>query len=205
VQRFAIEDLRRAAAAASVTLRGQPFLYYVEGDHDLAVMNDGLRYETIGQLGFDHLDFYGRWDLKQSGLLVQRVLLLEESLRAKGRLERVVDPNTLTFYVTEAINTLVQLYTALEVASEDITLRITVEGAQDRTLQVFWGSRSPVRPGHTAQESVIQVEGVHPLGEWQAGLRDLATQMTFEILRRFQVAGGISIREWVDKLLDRRL
>jgi hypothetical protein len=204
-QRFSIDDLRRAAAEASVTLRGRPFLYYQEEDQDLVVMNDGLRYELIGQLGFERLDFAERWNLKQSGLLVQRVLLLEEALRAQGRLERIVDPNTLTFYVTEAINSLVRLYTALEVENEDITLRITVEGVQGRALQVFWGSRTPLRPGHTAKEAVIRVEGVHPLAEWQAGLRDLATQMTFEIIRRFQVAGGISIREWVDKLLDRRL
>jgi hypothetical protein len=204
-KRFSIDDLRRAAVEASVTLRGHPFLYYQEEDQDLVVMNDGLRYELIDQLGFERLDFAERWDLKQSGLLVQRVLLPEEALRGQGRLDRIVDPNTLTFYVTEAINTLVRLFTGLGVANEDITLRIAVEGTEGRSLQVFWGSRLPLRPGHTAKEAVIWIEGVHPLAEWQAGLRDLATQMTFDLMRRFQVSGGISIREWVDKLLDRRL
>lgn len=204
-RRFSVNDLRRAAADASVTLRGWPFISYQDGDRDVAVMNDGLRYELLDEQGFDRSDVYFRWDLKQSGLLIERRLLWEEGPQVKERHGRVVDSNTLAFYATEAIDALVRLYTALEVTTEDISLRIAFEGADGRTLATVSPNRLPLRPGHTAIEPVIRVEGVHPLAEWQAGLRDLATQMTFEILQRFQVTGGFSIREWVDKLLDRRL
>jgi hypothetical protein len=205
-RRFSIDELRHAAAAASVTFRGWPFIFYRDGDPDLAVMNDGLQYELVDPRGFDRFDVYARWNLKQSGLLTQRALLWEDAPQITQSQGRVVDPNTLTFYAAEAIDALVRLYTSLDVTTEDITLRIAVEGAGDRSLAVVWGSsRFPLRTGHTAREPVIRVEGVHPLAEWQAGLRDLATQMTYEILRRFQVAGGFSVREWVDKLLDRHL
>ena len=206
VDRFAIDDLKRAAKAASVNYRGWPFLFYHEGHKDIYVTNDGLQMELAWQPFADlggTTDSYDFWRLRRSGLLVRKTLLWEES-KFKSAGYKIVDPERIVYHVAESVDALVRLYTELGISDEDVTWRVEFSGVSGRELHSF---TKYLRPGYAARVPTIVREQTHSIEDWRAGLVDHAARTSLEIMQVFQweYVGDDLFRDWIIKHLARQL
>ncbi len=204
--RFAVEDLRQAAQAASVDFRGWPFLFYHAGHKDIFVTNDGLQMELAWQ-PFAELgrtaDSYDFWRLRRSGLLVRRTLLWEEA-QYKSANYRIVNPENIVYHVAEAVDALVRYYTNLEVSDEDVTWRFEFSGVHGRELHSF---TRILRSGYVARVPVIVHEQTHSIEDWRAGTIDHAAHASLEIMQVFQwpYEGDGVFRDWISNHLNRTI
>lgn len=205
--RFGLDQLTRAAAAAQVNYRGWPFLFYQPDGQTTVVMNDGLRTLKAWQ-PWGNFDSYDFWVLRRSGLLVHKTLLGEEARELRGRNDRkIIDPTEIILYITQAIDALVRLYTKLGVVDEDITWRVSLIGARNRQLKATRPAVAWWYDGYVAQTPAITYEHTHSIEDWRAGFIDLAMETSREIFLRFQWLDPTEdmLRFWIAKLLERRL
>jgi hypothetical protein len=206
VNRFDVEDLKRAAQAASINYGGWPFLFYQEDHPSVFVTNDGLQMELAWQpfAAMGHTtDSYEFWRLRRSGLLLRRTLLGEEA-KYKAQGFNIVDPENIARHVAEAVDTVVRVYTSLGVTDEEITWRLAFSGAKDRELYSVMNSRYR---GYVSRVPAIEHEQTHSIEDWRAGLIDHAALATLEIMQVFQwpYPGDTLFREWISRHLSRQV
>lgn len=193
-KRFEISKLKDALKQASVNFRGWPFVFVSGDPKELYVIQDGI--ESLIAFpdfnGNDRIDF---WRLYTSGLFYHRSLMWEESDDRKRR-PKMIDLNyvhskkhkgstmdfiALTFYVAEAVNSLVLLYTALGMDEGLITARFRVTGTDNRLLVSYDTSRE-LSMAYIAMIPEIVEERTYSLNEWKAGIVDLSVDVIKSIL-----------------------
>ena len=206
-QRFNLAELRKAASIAEVNYRTYPFLWY-HGTGDLPkAVDDGLRL-VYARSPWGQAERYDFWALKQSGLFIQKTMFLEDGqgiIDSDGK--KVIDPNSVIYYVTEAIDVLVRLYSELGVSDEDVIWEVVMFGTSGRRLKALSPERSWWARHYIAESESITWQQTHPVEEWRAGHLDLAVATCRELFSRFQWDNPDDqvLRDWMKKLLDRKV
>jgi len=216
-KRFEIPKLKGAIKQASINFKGWPFVFVSGDQKELYVIQDGI--ESLVTFtdfnGNDRIDF---WRLYTSGLFYHRSLMWEESDDRKRR-PKMIDLNyvhskehkgptmdfvALTFYVAEAVNSLVLLYTALGMDEEPITARFRVTGTDNRLLTSSDTSRE-LSMVYIAKIPEIVEEKTYSLNEWKAGIVDLSVDVIKSICIKFNWDNpSVSVfRKDIEKLFSR--
>ena len=112
----------------------------------------------------------------------------------------------LTFYVAEAVNSLVLLYTALGMDEEPITARFKVTGTDNRLLTSYDTSRE-LSMAYIAKIPEIVEERTYTFNEWKAGIVDLSVDVIKSICIKFNWDNpSVSVfRKDIEKLFSRKL
>lgn len=213
--RFPIDTLKSAVNAANKRVyRSRPFLQYRATGGSPPVVNDGITgdygvWEMFSMHDPMQYPIYDYWVMKQSGFVYQHSPLLEDALT--GRIgEKMLFWEEAAIYVAEAVDCLGNVCGTLAISDEDVTLRVGVVGAMDRTI----GSISHLQP--IAQRSTrcvvpdVFVERTYSVEDWIAGRIDLATDITYDVLLRFnweslshQRIQQVIVQLYEDRLVNR--
>lgn len=147
------------------------------------------------------------WRFHQTGLFFHRHVMLED-IEKNQRWERFepgqyLEIGELVAFVGTSIDTAAELYSALGVTDEEITLRFDLVGTQDRAL---WARPPRMLFGGdmTAQIPTIQVQATKALEEWMSGRVDLTLELSAELMRRFNWMTPRIPREDVEKIFSER-
>lgn len=213
-KRFEIPRLTEAIKQSSVNLRGRPFIFVSQDPKEFYVIQDGREsFVTFVDFnGNDRIDF---WRLYTSGLFYYRTLMWEESQDRKRtktmavnyeHKDSTMDFIALTYYVAEAVNSLVLLYTALGMDEEPITTRFRVTGTDNRMLTSYDVSRE-LSMAYIARISEIVEERTYSLNEWKAGIVDLSVDVIKSICLKFNWDNpSVSVfKTDIEKLFSRKL
>lgn len=171
------------------------------------VIEDG--YETVlteqrKLNGEDELHF---WQLRQSGLLFVKQVLREDTRALATGNSRFLDFYTFSMSTAEAVHCLVKLYEGQLDDSEEVVLRFSLTGIENRPL----GSSNPsrhIRPSmHTCHARQITYENCRPLADWRAGLIDHALAICEYVFQRFNWENPNlhESRKLIEKMLERKL
>ncbi len=214
-KRFEIPKLKEALRQASVNFKGWPFIFVSDDPRELYAIQDGIELLTAFTdfNGNDRIDF---WRLYTSGLFYYRTLMWEEFqdrkrtktidvnyLLSKVHKGPTMDFLALTFYVAEAINSLVLLYSALDINVEPITAKFRITGTNDMMLS----SSSYLSRAYIAKIPEIIEERTYNLNEWKAGIVDLSIDVIKSICLKFNwESPSVSIfKKDIEKLFSRKL
>lgn len=218
-KRFEISKLKDALKQASVDFKGWPFIFVSRDPKDLYLIQDGVESLVAFPdfIGNDRIDF---WRIYTSGLFYHRSLMWEEPQDRKR--PEVIDVNyvmsrkykgptmdfvALTFYVAEAINSLVLLYNALGLEDELITARFRILGTINRLLTTYdksrmWFDDVP----YISKIPEIVEEKTYNLNEWKAGMVDLSVDIIKAICLKFNWDNPSTMvfKKDIEKLFSRR-
>ncbi len=219
-KRFEILRLKDALKQASIDFRGWPFIFVSHDPKDLYLIQDGVESLVAFPdfVGNDRIDF---WCLYTSGLFYHRSLMWEES-KDRKRTEAIdvnyilskkykgptMDFIALEFYIAEAINSLVLLYTALDLTDEPITARFRILGSLDRLLTTYDTRRmwfDDVHPYISRIPEIIE-ERTYNLNEWKAGIVNLSIDIIKAVCLKFNWDNPSTMvfKEDIEKLFSRK-
>lgn len=180
--RFPLPYLRGAADKASVNYRGWPFLF-VDEQHTY-VVQDGIE-TTVQTDDFNGNDMYDFWQLRCSGLLVHQALMREECMARHQEVGAFAAVTEVVSYVAEAVDSMGRLYTALDLAGEDISLELRLRGTNERVLRSIDPGKAPLRGVYASRVPSIAVGKVATLEEWRAARVDMAAELAREVFLHF--------------------
>ncbi len=208
-KRFEIPKLKEAIKQASVNFKGWPFVFVSGDPKELYVIQNGIE-SLVTFSDFNANDRVDFWRLYTSGLFYCRTLMWEESQdrkqTSKEHKSSTMDFIALTFYVAEAVNSLVLLYTALGMDEEPITARFKVTGTDNRLLTSYDTSRE-LSMAYIAKIPEIVEERTYTFNEWKAGIVDLSVDVIKSICIKFNWDNpSVSVfRKDIEKLFSRKL
>jgi hypothetical protein len=183
--RFSVNDLKRAAEAASISLVRAPFLR-LEGDgHEKpVVMDNGLHVCRSQALPCVE------WDLLRSGALSHRMGLEEDAKPSAGDL---LDPHATFWHTGAATASIWRLYGALGIPEdESVTIRFTYDGMMGRSLGApgpITGSDGNVHVLKCHTSTIEVAPRTQSLTLWRATDVITAAEMCAEIFQHFQWPG----------------
>ena len=179
-ERFPLGALEPAAQHAHVLYRGWPFLWYQPSSSPPQALQDGI--EVVVPTTLRYSRYFDYWQLRQSGIFYQYSLMHEEYQAELRGLDPYVDILETAIYVAEAVDCLGRLCNALGIRDEDITLRLRLLGVQGRALTMM---RGLLNARYQTALPETHYEATRPVEDWTAGRVDLATEVTRELLLRF--------------------
>lgn len=215
IKRFEIPKLKEAIKQASVNFKGWPFVSVSGDPKELYVIQDGIE-SLIAFTDFKDNDRIDFWRLYTSGLFYYRTLMWEESQDRKRT--KTIDVNyllskeykgptmdfiALIYYVAEAINSLVLLYTALGMDEEPIIVKFRITGTNNMILS----SSRYLSGAYIARIPEIVEERMYSLNEWKAGIVDLSIDVIKSICLKFNWDNpSVSVfKNDIEKLFSRKL
>ena len=110
----------------------------------------------------------------------------------------------ITYYVAEAVNSLVLLYTALGMDEEPITAKFRITGTNNMILS---SSSHDLSTDYIARIPEIIEERTYSLNEWKAGIVDLSVDVIKSICLKFNWDNpSVSVfKKDIEKLFSRKL
>ena len=195
------------AENACVDFRGWPFLFIHHSRPDLTyTVEDGLETLMVDQNPVNKGDEFHFWQLRQSGLLLVKQILWEDTLASVNRAPFMVDFDAVATNAGEAVHTLVKLYEDQLDDDDDVVLRFQLVGVKDRPLSALNPGRL-MRGSYICRIPEIAFEVQHPLADWKAGIIDHAVAICQHVLQRFgwDAPGVGECRNVIEKMLQRRL
>ena len=158
--------------------RGQPVFF-----------NDGLgfEWELPGTRGDD---FYTYWRLFESGLLIHKELMFEDSRHEAGN-PPVLFIDYFIQRVFIALDALVRFYSALGLRDEEVTWQIELADSEGRTLRQL---NMMMREDYVSREPVVTFSRTLSIEDWRIGLEDHVIEAVQRVLRVFQFDADLSAR-----------
>jgi hypothetical protein len=185
---FTVEQLRRAIDE-SRTPQYPYGSFFFRRPGQPVFFNDGLGFEWALQ-GTQGDDFYTYWRLVESGLLVHKELMFEDSRH------EAVNPTVLfiDYFVQRvfvALDALVRFYLALGLQDEEATWQIELAGSEGRTLSEL---NMMMREDYISREPVVTFSWTLSIENWRMGLEDHVIKAVQHVLRVFQFDADLSAR-----------
>ena len=201
--RFTRQQLRDALNAAYQRHTPHAFMMYRDDYDQVRTMPDGFKLNLV--TSNDHYAAYFYWRIFYSGAAIVRSLAWEDAYYSPQGVRRIF-VDSIVAHVAEAIEALVNLYSALGVAGEEVTWRTELAGTNGRLVEdgnqllPTYGRRSPT------QESTISYTKTLMLEEWSSGMFDQIVAATRDILDQLNavVISDEEIRKRATEYLNRR-
>ncbi len=182
--RFPLDALPSVVQKAHIDYVGWPFLWYSPGHFDIVALQDAIECVIASPSALNHPFTY--WQLRQSGLFYHREVMPEALNAYNNQGSRLVVGIQVTMvYVAEAIDCMVRMGDALGLASEDVTLRLSLLDVKGAALHT---RRGPLMGHYETALSDVVHESTRSIEDWTAGKVDLAAEITRDLMLRFNWA-----------------
>ncbi|MCX7429336.1 MAG: ATP-binding protein [Planctomycetia bacterium] len=177
--RFTIPDLENMAAAACVTYRGWPYLFYTKQRADcISHLDDGL------EMRLDEQGTFQFWRLHQSGCLYVNEMFHEDG-RPESTSTRVLGTIGFTYTCAEAVQCLVDLYTGRLHDNDVVRLHIRLSGVRGRRLaRTPAGHYQPME--YECEADRIDYDQKYKLADWRASVIPRAVDLLRHVYEEFR-------------------